>query len=203
MIDTLKNKSDFKKARIKCAYHVNITCGIKLSTETLDKIEKAEDFDDLFLILCRTPYWNWMNIRILEKMVGDCPPAQELIDEYKSKVHSRKLKDVLSDIPILDIPINEYTKVEAKCNKDFNEVTIKDIAQQWNEIEIKFDVKEVMLLQSISKGCAEICWLLPNELVDHAKKFATPKLFPEMQYLKIGKDFVKDDITGMQIKVCR
>ena len=58
MIYTLKNRTDLKKVKIKCLHNVNVTGGIKLPKETLDKIEKAEDFDDLFIILCRTPYWN-------------------------------------------------------------------------------------------------------------------------------------------------
>ena len=210
MIDTLKNKSDLKKVTFKCLYKVYVTGGIKLPNETLDKLEKAEDFDDLFVILCRTPYWNWMNIRMLEKMAGDCSPAQELIDEYKSKVYSRKLKDVLSEIPILDIPTDKYTVVKVKYEKNFNDVTIKDIVKQWNDIEKMFNVEEAMLLQSITKGCVEICWLLPNKLVDHAissvtnnqpvecsDQSATEELFSGVLYLKIGNDVIKDDITSM------
>ena len=151
-----------------------------------------------------------MNIRMLEKMVGDCSPAQELIDEYKSKVHSRKLKDVLSEIPILDIPTDKYTEVNLKYKKNFNDVTIEDIAKEWNKIEKKFNVEEAMLLQSITEGCVEICWLLPNDLVDHAvssvtnnqsvkcsDQSATEELFSGVLYLKIGDYVIKDDITGM------
>ena len=151
-----------------------------------------------------------MNIRMLEKMVGDCSPAKELIHQYKSEVFSRKLKDVLSDIPILDIPPDQYAEVKVKCKKDFNEVTIKDIIKEWNDIEKKFNVEEAMLLQSITEGCVEICWLLPNDLVERAissaannqlakcrDQSATEELFLEVLYLKIGDVVVKDDITGM------
>ena len=198
--DTLKVE-DFRKVRRNCVLNVNKTGGLSLPKDILDKIKNAENFDDLVdtLSMCDTctPYWNWMNIRMLEKMVGNCLPAKRLIYQYKSEVYSRKLKDVLSEFPNFDIPTNKYTEVKVKWKKEFNDLIIKDIVKQWNEIEKTFDVKEAMLLKSITEGCVEICWLLPNDLVDHAKKLATPELFPEMLYLKIGKDFVKDDITGM------
>ena len=91
-----------------------------------------------------------MNIRMLERMVGNSKPAKQLIHQYKSEVYSRKLKDVLSEFPILDVPTAEYTKIQVKCVKDFNDVTIGDIVKNWNEIEERFNVKESMLLKSIA-----------------------------------------------------
>ena len=73
---------------------------------------------------------------MLEKMVGDCSPAQELIDQHKKEVYSRKLKDVLSDIPKLKIPKDKCTKVKVKYKKkDFDDVLIEDTVEEWNEIE--------------------------------------------------------------------
>ena len=174
-----------------------------------------ENFDDLFDTLCETPYWNWMNIRMLEKMVGNCPPAKELIKQYKNEVYSRKLKDVLSDIPNLDIPIDKYTQIKVKWKKELNDLTVKDIVKQWNEIEKRFNVEEAMLLQSIIEGCVEICWLLPNDLVEHAissvtdnqpvkndDQSTTEASFPEVLYLKIGDTVMKGDITGMKMIYC-
>ena len=48
-----------------------------------------------------------MNIRLLERMVSNCIPAKEFIHQYKIEVYSKKLKDVLSEIPILDVPTDE------------------------------------------------------------------------------------------------
>jgi len=65
-----------------------------------------------------------------------------------------------------------------------------------------------MLLKSITDGSVVICWLLPNDYVDHAiclttnsqpdrhdDQSATQVLFPEVLYLKIGDVVIKDDIT--------
>ena len=67
-----------------------------------------------------------------------------------------------------------------------------------------------MLLKSITEGCVEICWLLPNDLVEHAIssaaknqsvkcgiKSATQQLLPKVLYLKIGEVVMKDYIIGM------
>ena len=151
-----------------------------------------------------------MNIRMLEKMVGDCLATKRLIYQYKSEVYSRKLKDVLSEIPNLNIPTGKYTKIKAKYDKDFNDVTIKDIVKQWNEVEKIFKVGETMLLKNITEGCVEICWLLPNDLVEHfissatknqsvkyGVQSATQELLPKLLYLKIGEAVMKDYIIGM------
>ena len=70
-----------------------------------------------------------------------------------------------------------------------------------------------MLLKSINKGCVEVCWLLPNHLVEHAScsvtdnqrgrhddddqsSTGTQELFPDVLYLQIGDLVIKDDITS-------
>ena len=207
--DTLKEE-DFRKVKRSCLQNNNVPGGLALSKDTQDKIENAKDFDDLFDTLIHTPYWNWMNIRLLERMVGNCIPAKELIHQYKIEVYSKKLKDVLSEISILNVPTDEYTKIQVKCVKDFNDVTIGDVVKKWNEIEERFNVKESMLLESIAKGCVEICLLLPNGLVEHAissahknqlakrgDQLAIKELFPDLLYLKFGEVVMKDIIIGM------
>ena len=220
-----KNKiKDFKAVRRRCIQNVNVNGAISLSEDTLSKIRNAKNFNDLFDILCCTPYWNWMNIRMLEKITGDCSEAKQLIDDYKATIFSKKVKDILTEIPILDIPKNKYTEVKEKWKKDFNDLTVKDIVERWNEIEKKFNVEETMLLQSITEGCVEVCWLLPNHLTEHAICSATnnqpgrhdddddqsglgstQQLFPEVLYLKIGDTVIKDNfISELSTKyVCR
>ena len=211
--DALKAGSDFRKVRRKCVANVNVIGTISLSQETQNKISIIEDFDDLFDVLCKTPYWNWMNIRMLEKMAGDCSEAKQLIKEYKNAIFSRKVKEVISEIPNLKIPTSDYIRVKEKWNKDFNDLKIKDIVDRWSEIEKKFKVEETMLLESITEGCVEICWLLPNH---HSKDViclatnnqqgrhddddqsgsSTQDLFSDMLYLKIGNDVIKDIIIS-------
>ena len=174
MFDTL-DKENFNKVQRKCLENLNVVGGLSLSVDVEDKVENARNLGDLFKIMCRRcrPYWNWMNIRILEKMAGNSLAAKRLIDEYKKKVYSKKLKDVISEISDLEIPADKYTEVKEKWKKDFNEVLIGDIVKRWNEIEKKLGVEKTMLLKSVTEGCVEICWLVPNDLVDHAIHSAT------------------------------
>ena len=58
-----------------------------------------------------------------------------MIEKYKNKVFSKKVQDVISEIPDLKVPTDKYTKVEEKWNKDFDDLTIRDVVGRWSEIE--------------------------------------------------------------------
>lgn len=207
--DALKQGSDFRKARRKCLANVNVIGTISLSKEIQNEIRDTKDFDDLFDVLCCTPYWNWMNIRMLEKMAGDCSEANKLIEKYKNTIYYRKVKDIVSEIPNLKIPTGDYTRVKEKWNKDFKDLMVKDIVDRWSEIEKKFNVEETMLLESIIEGCVEICWLLPNQYSkdvvclatksrddDDQSASVTQNLLSDMLYLKIGDKVIKDTVMS-------
>ena len=168
------SKENFKKIRRKCLENLNVVGGISLPVDAEEKIMDTRDLDDLFDVCCRCKsYWNWMNIRILEKMAGNSSAAKQLIEGYKKEIFSRKVKDVISEIPSLEIPTDKYTEVKEKWNKNFDDLLIQDIVERWHEIEKKLKVEEAMLLKSITSGCVEICWLLRNDLVEHAICSAT------------------------------
>lgn len=216
MFDVL-SQIEFGRVQRRCLENLNVVGGISFSTDIEDKIENSENLTNLFKILSRCrQYWNWMNIRILEKMAGNSSTAKQLIEKYKKRVFSTKVKDIMSAISNLEIPTKGYTEVKEKWNKDFNDLTIRDVVKRWNEIEKKFNVKETMLLKSITDGCVEICWLLPNNLVEDAICSATnnqqrrdddqsgtsnQELFPEVLYLKIGDIIIKDDVTS-KLHIC-
>ena len=208
-------KEDFDRVQRRCLENLDVVGGISLSMGVKDKIDRSENLNDLVKVVSRCKqYWNWMNIRMLEKMAGNSKPAKQLIKEYKNKVFSRKIKDVMSEISDLEIPKNGYTEVKEKWKKNFNDLIVKDVVERWNEIEKKFKKEETMLLKSITEGCVEVCWLLPNHLVedaicsatnnqpsrrdddDQSDPGSTQQLFPEMLYLKIGDIVIKDDFMS-------
>ena len=205
MFDILKQE-DFDKVHRKCLENLNVLGGISLSPDVEDKIDQSKNLSELFNVLSRCKqYWNWMNIRILEKMAGNSTPAKNLIKKYKNEVFSKKVKEVLSEIPDMIVPADQYTKVKAKWNKDFDELTIKDIVKEWSGIEKKFNVGETMLLKNITTGCVEICWLLHNDLVEHAIYSATcgqpvhsstQEFFHEVLSLKIGDVVITGNTTS-------
>ena len=214
MFDIL-SQENFDKVKRKPLENLNVVGGISVREDIEDKIDESEKLSDLFNVLSRRcrPYWNWMNIRMLEKMAGNSLAAKRTIEKYKKNIYSRKVRDVMSEISNLKIPTNGYTEVEEKWNKNFNDLIIKDIVKRWNEIENKFNVEEKMLLKSIEEGCVKVCWLLPNDLVEHAScsvtnyqqdrhdddqsDTGTQELFPEVLYLKIGDHVIKGDISKL------
>ena len=208
MFDIL-SKEDFNKICRKCLENLNLLGGIALPSDVENRIDESDNLSALFKVLCRCKqYWNWMNIRILEKMAGNSTAAKQLIKKYKNEVFSKKLKDVISEIPDLNVPKDKYTKVEDKWNKNFNDLTIGDVVNRWSEIEKKFNVGETMLLENIADGCVEVSWLLRNDLVERAIYSATngqpvsndqsysQKLFPEVLFLKIGDVVIIGDTTS-------
>ena len=135
MFDVL-DKENFYKVQRRCLENLDVVGGISFSPDVEDKIDNSKNLFVLFKILSRCKqYWNWMNIRILEKMAGNYKPAKRLIEKYKSKVYSRKIKDVLAEISSLEMPENGYTEIKEKWNKNFNDLTVKDVVKRWNEIE--------------------------------------------------------------------
>ena len=215
-------QEDFKGIQRKCLENLDVAGGLSLSESVQNKIEGTEDLGSLFLVMCRhcKPYWNWMNIGIIEKIAGSSVPARKLIKDYKTKVFSTKVIDVISEIADVEIPTETYTEVKEKLDKDFDELLVKDVFKRWKEIEKKLGVEETMLLKSVTPGCVEFCWLLRKDLVDRAIRSATKnqpvshddqpmgrddqtvshddqsttqELFPEVLYLKIGDVVIKDD----------
>ena len=104
MLDIL-TKENFDRVQRRCLENLDVVGGISLSMDVEDKIDKSKNLTDLVKVLSRCkPYWNWMNIRILEKMAGNSKLAKQLIEKYKNKVFSRKIKDVWAEISNLEMP---------------------------------------------------------------------------------------------------
>ena len=163
------SKAEFPSLRRACLENSNKLGGVTLPSDLKSNIAAAKTLDDLFDVLCDTPYWNWMNIKMLAKMskASHLPAATELIQQYKEEVYSRKLIEVLQQIPSYGIPGNYYTKAKEKWNKDLNDVTVNDLVNHWSEVEQIFDVEEpTVLLDKVINGSIEIHWLIPTELVE-------------------------------------
>ena len=207
--DVLKKEINYKTIHDKCLQNVG---NVSLSENALSRVKNARNFDELFNVLfCCKLYWNWMDTRMLEKITVDCSAASQLINQYKTEVFSKNVKGIISEIPNLEIPKDKYTEVKAIWNNNFINLTIGDIVEQWNKVEKIFDIKETMLLKSITFDCVEVCWLLPNHLVEcvicsttnnqpaTCGGTGTEELLSEVLYLKIGDVVIKDDITSKLI----
>ena len=100
---------------------------IELSKEMKDEILSARCTDSLFDVLVDSPYWNWIDIRLMEAMVtvAENAQAREMLDNYKAVIFSKPLLDVLPDVPSKEDKEKYYTEVVAKAEKDKTIVKVK------------------------------------------------------------------------------
>ena len=121
------SSADFPSMRRACLENSNKLGGVMLPCDLKSDIAGTQNLDDQFDVLCDTPYWNWMNIKMLGKMAraSHLPAATKLIRQYKKEIYSRKLIEVLQQIPSFSLSSSYYTKAKEKCNKNLNEITVK------------------------------------------------------------------------------
>lgn len=210
----MSNNVQFDVLRRACIENINTPFGACIPEELVAKIQASDNLSKLFDVLALSvPYWNWINIRILTKMVlvSRVDEAKELVEGYKEAVFSRKLSLLLKEIPTLSIPPDYYTKVETKWNRSLDELTVKDLVSQWSEMEEMFDVKGLtLLLDRVVDGCIEIHWLVPTQLVHHicCAVFNSRHLLTSLLLLKIGDHVIlhndedTDGYTDNQYSLC-
>ena len=196
----LKNSNcEFALLRSACVkVDVLLAKASKLPNEFIDKINATKNLNELLALLSESLYCNWMNIRMLEKLAASsCQvDAQQLIAKYKKAIFSKKISDVLEDLPDFEITDEYYAKVRDKWEKDFEDVTIADITKRWAKLQKIFDVDDLeLLLDNVIKGSTEIVWLIPVDLISHAKLSAFKNWcdLEDVSYLSIGDHVIKND----------
>ena len=151
----------------------NKTLYAKYPSGFIKEIDATGTLDQLISVLKNSSYCNWMNVELLERtaVASLQPNAYQLVQKYKEAVSAKKLKDVFSQLSDIQTTEDYYSKVKEKWDKEFDDVTIKDVIGHWNNLEKIFDVeKPGLLLGHVFKGSVvEFCWLIPSELVCHAQ----------------------------------
>jgi len=170
----------------------------KLPPEFIDRVNATKNMNELLPLLIECPYCSWINIRMLEKMAASSrqKEAKNLIANYKEKIFSKKVSDVIREFPGLKIPDDYYTKVKNKWKKDFKDITVKDFAHHWANLQRIFGVKDLeLLLENVIQGSVEIVWLIPVELTSHARLSAFKNWcdLEDVSYLSIGDHVIKND----------
>ena len=91
------------------------------------KVKSSDDTDDLLSTLVMSPYWNWIDVRLMESVAVVSDEATFMLKQYKEYLHSQNLVDLLSHIPSIhkDVKVN-YKTVTAKMKTKIEEITIKD-----------------------------------------------------------------------------
>ena len=190
----LLERSNYGDLRRACITQMRNPGGAKLSQYFTEEIVKTQNIDDLFDLLVISPYWSWIDIRILEVMVvaSDNLQAVQLLNNHKDVVFSKKLIDLLPNAPSKEVKEKYYAKVVTKVNKDPNTMTVADLLEFQYQLEVVImDIQDrVCILEHLEKGCIELHWYIPTSCVDGAYQSARVKCdqFKDLhlQYLKIG-----------------
>ena len=160
----------------------------------LQKIKTTNNFDALLDTLAESPYWSWIDLRLLEAIVtaSGSSVAKDLLDKYQNVVFSKKLLEILPSVPNKEIRDAYYSKVASKFEKDLEHIMVYDLLQFKSQLEtLIMDITSgTCSLAHIEKGCIEIHWFVPTHCIDHAYKSACLKRHKfytlHLQYLQIG-----------------
>ena len=170
----------------------------QLPSDFVDKIDATSNLKELLELLNKSPHCNWMNIRMLEKMAAASKQseAKTLITTYKNIILSKKINDILQELPDLEISDDYYTKVKDRWNKDLEDITVNDIVNRWCKLQKIFDVDDLaILLENILKGSTIFHWLIPVCLITQVKYSVLRNWYniEDISYLCIGDHVIKDD----------
>jgi len=190
--------ADFFIVRRACIEQINTPDGAQLTEKDVTGINESHNIDVLLDILARSPYWSWIDVRLLEAMAvsSDIKQADMLLERYKNAIFKKKLKDVLPNAPSIQIKEEYYTKVVSKLNKDPNDVTVQDLLAFRKQLEkVIMDIKNgICILEHLERGCIEVYWYIPTCCVNHAYQSALQNCSKfqsiGLQHLQIGNNAV-------------
>lgn len=200
--------ADFSNLQRSCIEQMNTPSGVQLTPEITAKVKSCENITKLFEVLADSPYWSWIDVRLLKVMAAASGfvEAFQLLSSYKKTIFSKKLFDIIPNAPSKEIKEKYYTKIVAKVNKNPNEITVADLIEFQSQLEmVLLDIKKgICTLEHLEKGCIEIHWHIPSDCVDRAYQAARATCYRfndfHLQYLKIGHyPVIRNPLTSPEI----
>ena len=187
-------KVKFSKIRRACILQIKTPTGAKLSPTVVAEINATKNIDELLDTLAVSPYWSWIDIRLLEALVtaSGSTAAETILLNYKEVIFSKKLHEILPSAPSKAIKDDYYTKIISKFNKNADDITVADLLTFQTELEkVIMDIGEgTCVLEHIEDGCIKIHWFIPVHAAHHAFESASYRrhIFNgiHLLYLQIG-----------------
>ena len=159
----------FNNLRRACFQEIN-ALGSTLPKSLEGKIEPTKSLNELLDVLAQSPYWNWLDTRLLQALVSasGSPEAEKWLESFKEIFYAKKITEVIPYISIK--PFKESTKIIEILGKDPKDVTISDL--QKHKYKLEYEVLGIdegdLVLNCIRIGSVEVTWQLPLELVYQA-----------------------------------
>ena len=159
--------------------------GTQLPSEYKQKVRAAAGLDDLLDALDNPMYCNWLNIRVLKRIVKiiNIQEAKNLIQLYENCVYSRKVSDVKIHFrPNFFNPLH-LSLVDAKIAKAFESLTVADIIKYCQELESNLGVGTgSVTVTECQSGCLLITCVIPIHCALHAYETAKINFLRFRQY---------------------
>ena len=186
-------EADYLNVRRACFTQINAPNGAQLPQELVLKMQNAPGIDKLLDILACSPYWSWIDLRLLQVMVvaSRSSQASQLLKNYKNALFPIKVNKILHDIPKIEIKEQYYSKVTSKIEANLNEMTVADLVEYMFQLEVVImNIQGRSALAHLEKGCLEIHWYIPNKSVNRAFYSAVVNCHSfhklKLRYIKIG-----------------
>ena len=143
---------------------------IQKSSEIVPTIKAATSFQDLCALLADTPYWNFLNIRMMEAMAAASliPAAQQSVENFKRTFFGMTLAEVAPYFPIIPLK-SAYTVMTVQLDKDPSKMTIFELHKHRFYLETKLlqTGPDIITICRIVIGSVTITWQIH---ADHVYK---------------------------------
>ena len=135
---------------------------VQKSGETVPIIKAADSFQNLCTLLADTPYWNFLDIRILEAMAtaSMIPMAEKTIENFKKVFYSLPLSKVAPYFPIHTQPRSNHTLIKEDLQVDPDQITIGELHKHrfYLETELFQTGADSLTFYKIVIGSVVIFW---------------------------------------------
>ena len=134
------------------------------SHKILPILKGAQSFDNLCTSLADSPYWNFLDTRILEAMAAASmvPAAQESIENFKKAFFGMTLNEAAPYFPIQVRSKPDHTIMKEVLDKDPTKMTIGDLHK--HRFFIEMEIADSCSISKIIIGSVTIEWQIH---VDH------------------------------------
>jgi len=174
-------KTDFMSLRRACIAQQRTPGGVQLPEQLETEIRHTQDTNMLLDTLIFSPYWSWIDIRILEAIVeaSEISQALQILKNYKTAIFSRKVIELLPDAPSKEIKTKYFTKIGTKLGRNASKMTVEDLLKFQSQLEtVIMDIgRGTCVLGHIRKGCIEVHWYIPTHCVDSAYQSASTRCY--------------------------
>ena len=121
-IESILELQKFPKLRRACVQRIS-SLGNNLPQSLVPKIQHTTTLDEMLDVLVPSPYWNFLDTRLLETLVSASGSleAEEWLESFKATFYSKKVTEVIPYVSIK--PFNESINIVEKFDKDPKDLT--------------------------------------------------------------------------------